>query len=197
MPTSKFDSLRREAQLSRVAFVRDIKSEVTALENNRVMVLTRLLDEWHDISCVLVVDESLHITDVAARMDRMPHDMCAEAEVAYDNLVGLYIFQRGIIKEIRERVERTEGCTHITEVVEASLRALFAGLYKVRSKADLSNVLDKEDRRQLNILRPVLADTCRSFRKADADQDRVFLALEKIRNAGYDPETLDPHRSSM
>ncbi len=191
-----FEEIRQLGQYQRVNFVRDIKSEITALEDGRIVVVSRLLDEHHDISAALLLDNSLVITECAARMERMPHSMCVETVEEYENVKGIYVFQRGVIREIRSRIERTTGCTHITEILEASLRALFAGMYNIRKKDDLVKVLSKEEKRQLNILRPVLVDTCRSFRKSDQDMEVVGQALQKIKDAGYDPAKLDPHRGS-
>lgn len=190
-----FDELRSLVRHRRVGFVRDLKSEVTALDDGSILVLTRLLDEHHDIATIMLVNNELCITEFAAHMERMPYPVCRETEAAYDKLKGLYVFKRGVTKDIRAAVERTCGCTHITELVEAGLRALFAGLYNVRRQGDLSKVINREESRQLNILRPVLGDTCRSFRRQDADDAVVQVALDKIRQAGYDTERLDPHRS--
>lgn len=189
-----FDYLKNLGRHTRVAFVRDIKSEVSALDDGRILVITRLLDEHHDMSVALVVDKDLVIQEIACKMERMPYPVCPEAERAYDGIKGLMVFQRGIIREIRSRVERTEGCTHFTELIEASLRALFAGLYSIRGEKRLADILSYEERRQINLRRPVLADTCRSFRKRDADEVKFDVALDKIRAAGMDPQLLDPHR---
>lgn len=195
--STRFDELRALAAHKRVGFQRDIFSEITDLGDESIMVYTRLLDEYHDLSTVMVVGGDLIISDFEVRMDRMPYELCPESFSAYQSLVGLYVFQRGVLREMKSRVERTAGCTHITELLEASLRALFAGLYNVRREVDLSKILTKDELRQLNILRPVLADTCRSFRKSDANEEMVFVALEKIKAAGHDPQKLDPHRSSV
>ena len=192
----RFAELKERARFVRSNFVRDIKSEVIALNDGEILVITRLLDEHHDMSVALLVDENLTIQDFGVRMERIPYPVCFDAEEAYSGLKGLFVFQRGIIKEIRARVERTAGCTHVSELIEASLRALFAGLYSVRRKVDLSEFLEREELRQLNIGRPFLVDTCRAFRKSDRDKGLVVVALKKIRGAGYDPETLDPMRSS-
>lgn len=190
-----YEQLRELARHRRVSFVRDLKSEVTALDDGGILVVTRLLDEHHDIATIMLINSELCIAEFAAHMERMPYPVCRETERAYDKLKGLYIFKRGITKEIRSAVDRTEGCTHVTELIEASLRALFAGLYNVRRQGDLGKVISREESRQLNILRPVLGDTCRSFRRADADERIVHIALDKIRAAGFDTDKLDPHRS--
>lgn len=177
---------------ARSNFVREIKSEVIALDNDEVLVVTRLLDEHHDISLSLLVAAGLIIAEIGARMDRIPYPVCAQTMAAYQSLRGLFVFQRGIIREIRGRVERTAGCTHSTELVEASLRALFAGMYSVRRKVDLSKIIGLEELRQMNIQRPFLVDTCRAFRQADLSQEILAEADIKIRAAGYDPVRLDP-----
>lgn len=195
-PSRSFGELRELARHRRVSFVRDIHSEVTALADGRVLVVTRLLDEYHDMSTAMLVDAGMTILDFGAVMERMPYPVCPEAERAYDGIIGLSVFQRGILRAIRERVERTSGCTHLTELIEASIRALFAGLYNIRREHDLHQFLDMEEIRQLNLTRPVLGDTCRSFRRADQDDARIDVALDKLRRAGLDPEELDPHRST-
>lgn len=190
-----FEELRSRVRHQRVGFVRDLKSEVTALDDGGILVMTRLLDEHHDIATIMLINSELCIEEFAAHMERMPYPVCRETEGAYEKLKGIYVFKRGVTKDIRAAVERTSGCTHITELIEAGLRALFAGLYNVRRQGDLSKVINREESRQLNILRPVLGDTCRSFRRQDADATIVHVALSKIREAGFDTEKLDPHRS--
>lgn len=195
-PSRSFGELRELARHRRVSFVRDVHSEVTALADGRVLVVTRLLDEYHDMSTAMLVDQGMTILDFGAVMERMPYPVCPEAERAYDGIIGLSVFQRGILRAIRERVERTSGCTHLTELIEASIRALFAGLYNIRREHDLHQFLDIEEIRQLNLTRPVLGDTCRAFRRADQDEAMLDVALDKLRRAGLDPDELDPHRSS-
>lgn len=192
----RYEKLKAQARFVRSNFVRDIKSEVIALNDGEILVLTRLLDEHHDMTVAMLIDENLTIQDFGVRMERIPYPVCFDAEEAYEELKGLFVFQRGIIKEIRKRVDRTAGCTHISELIEASLRALFAGLYSVRRKVDLSKILSREEFRQLNIGRPFLVDTCRAFRKIDEEQEQILIAADKIRAAGYDPDTLDPMRST-
>lgn len=186
-PRRSFAELRALARHRNVDFVRDIHSEVTALPDDEVLVVTRLVDEYHDMSVALLLDRDLVIRDFGAEMARIPYPVCAEAGRAYDGIIGLYIFQRGILREIRQRVERTAGCTHYTELLEASIRALFAGLYNIRDGLDVGEHLDLEERRQLNILRPMLGDTCRSFRRSDTDRERVDVALERLEKLGVEP----------
>lgn len=195
MQLHPFDELKARARHTRHNFVRDIRSEVTSLDNNQILIVTRLLDEYHDLSVAMVLDAELCIAEIACKAERMPYPTCEESEGAYDSLIGLNVYQRGILREIRSRVEREAGCTHFTELIEASLRALFAGLYNVRRSVDIENLITIEQRRQLNIRRPMLAGTCRSFRKSDRNDGEFEVAIERIREAGYDPAELDPHGS--
>ncbi len=189
-----FDILKARSRHQRVKFIRDIKSEVARLDNDEIMVITRLLDEHHDMSVVMLVGADLVIHDIACKMERMPYPVCPETESAYEGIKGLMIFQRGIIREIRARVKRTAGCTHFTELIEASLRALFAGLYSVKRDEELAAVITNEQKRQMNLRRPVLTDSCRSFRGADRNDDIYDVAVDKIRELGRDPEKMDPLR---
>lgn len=181
-----FAELRSLVRHRSVDFVRDIHSEVTGLPDDEVLVVTRLVDEYHDMSVAMLLDRDLVIRDFGTEMERIPYPVCAEAGRAYDDIIGLFIFQRDILREIRSRVERTAGCTHFTELIEASIRAVFAGLYNIRKGLDIGKHLGLEERRQFNILHPMLGDTCRSFRRSDGDRAVVDVAFERLDKLGVE-----------
>ncbi len=113
----------------------------------------------HRMRLRLTIDESFAILDAHAVSERVPYgDECKGATEAYRGLVGLNLFH-GFAAALRERVGRTAGCTHLTELARfmpsAAVQAV-AG-EKLRRR-EMFQTGDGESRR------PFTLDGCRAWR---------------------------------
>jgi len=175
-----FESLRALSRHQRQSFGRALSCEVYKTDAG-IVAITRMHDDFHDMELALLVDAgTLTILAARARMERIPFSTCFEAVPALTALEGLAIFQRGVLKEMHRRIPRELGCTHLGEMFESTLRALFAHVAS-DSRVQLRDHLDLEERRQVNIANPALRGTCRTFRAVDEDPRVLEQAEAKIR----------------
>lgn len=159
-----------------------------------ILCLTRMHDDVHDLALALLVDaQTLALKNIGARMDRIPFGTCPQALISLQRAVGVELFQKGIMKILRARIGRIEGCTHIFEMLEASLRGLFVELrVGVLDGEKVDVLLSQEERRQLGIVNPVLSDSCLSFRSSDRNDSVIVSIKSKLRR----PVTTPPGESS-
>ncbi len=72
----------------------------------------------HEISLRWTIGADLTIREVAASMDAVPYPpVCPNALPPFQQLVGLTV-GRGFLKEVRARIARSDGCTHLFTVIE-------------------------------------------------------------------------------
>jgi hypothetical protein len=174
-----FEGLRALARHHRQSFGRHISCEVYRTDEG-ILAITRMHDDFHDMELALLVDfEQLTILAAHARMERIPFGTCFEAIPALTSLEGLCIFQPGVLKEARARMPREAGCTHLGEMFESTLRALFAHIAS-HGRVRLRDHLSLEERRQLNIAHKTLRGTCRTFRASDEDPQILEQARERV-----------------
>lgn len=181
-----FKELREAALHHQQAFGRDVNCETYRL-NGKVLAITRMHDDFHDMRLAILVNESFSIEDIAAEMERIPYMSCLDVPPRYEALVGLNIFQKGVLKEARARIARNEGCTHIMEMIESTFRALFVSISSYRGK-ELARKLEREDSRQLGIQNPNLRNTCWSFNDKTENKEALGAALKKLSEAVKEAE---------
>lgn len=175
-----FDRLVEEVRLVPRCFCREIESSVYHSGEDH-LVLTRLNDEFHDMFLAMKIGPDRVIREIEARMDRIPYLTCDGAISQLACLKGVFVFERGILRKIRTMVPRGLGCTHLMELIESSLRALFAVIESEMHRDERNGAgLTKEEARNLNLLEPVLADTCLSFNTRTADPAVLESARQKL-----------------
>ncbi len=94
------------------ARITDTKTSTINLSEKTVPAGTPIHDMW----LRFVVDEELTVHDVMAVTDASPFPLCAEAASALTSLKGLRIGP-GWSRAVRERLGRSENCTHLAELV--------------------------------------------------------------------------------
>lgn len=104
----------------------------------------------HEMSVRLTMDLDMLIHGVEAVSDHTPFSICGEAAAAMNRLVGLRI-RPGWLRQVRERVGASAGCTHLIEM----LRPLATAAYQTMHQA-------LEDRANQNPRRgkPGIIDSC-------------------------------------
>ena len=81
----------------------------------------------HEMWLRLVVDQDRRIVDVEAAMDHTPFPRCLDVNAHYKRLIGLHV-GAGLNKQVFERVGGTQGCTHVTGMIQIMATTLFQAL---------------------------------------------------------------------
>lgn len=107
----------------------------------------------HDMWVRLVLDEELTVQDAVASTDAAPFPVCREAVVSLARLKGLRI-GAGWSRAVKERLGRSQGCTHLTELLVPLATTAFQTLSPVRhSRPDQLDATG----------RPVKIDSCYAY----------------------------------
>jgi hypothetical protein len=180
-----YEAIKNLAKHHKQVFGRIVKCEMYKLEGERILALTRMHDDYHDMNLAILLDGSYRIEKIAGKMDRIPYPCCEEKPLAMlSELVGIAVLERGGVRKVKERIPRNAGCSHVYEMIESTFRAIFAGSYSIVDR-NWNGVLslDLEEHRQLGVRSPILADTCHAFNRASADEGILRGALRKVEEA--------------
>ncbi len=122
----------------------------------------------HDMTIRLTIDESATIVAVESVMDVPAHETCMGALPNYKALEGLRIGP-GWVREAQKRVQRTAGCTHMTEMFTEIGTTAMQGLF---GRANRKEQLGESVPRKFS--GRSLVDTCFGWRA-----DGYFVQLHK------------------
>jgi hypothetical protein len=180
-----YEAITALAKHHKQVFGRIVKCEMYMLEDGKMLALSRMHDDFHDMNLAILLDDRYRIEEIGGKMDRIPHPHCEEKPLGMlAALKGIGVLERGGLKKVKERIPRNLGCTHIYEMIESTFRSIFVGSYRIHGrKWDEVLVLDPEENRQLGIHSPVLADTCYAFNLESADAEVLACARKKIEEA--------------
>jgi len=153
---------------AREGFRRDLKCSVYPDEKGAVAV-SRLTDTYHDLTLAMEIDGTdFTISEIGVKMDKVPYPICMETAREIENLKGLPIFHPMVNREVRRRIKRYNGCTHLFELVEFTLQTLFSGGPAAGLNggqvAESDRELPPEEHRLLQASNPRLRNTCRAFK---------------------------------
>ena len=73
-------------------------------------------DPVHHMYVRLTIDNSLTVRDIEVAMPETPYPICSESAANFKSIVGLQIGSSWR-SEINKRVGRTNGCTHVRELL--------------------------------------------------------------------------------
>lgn len=107
----------------------------------------------HDLWLRVVLDDEFTVRDVVASSDSTPFAICPQAGAALKALVGERI-GRGWSRVIREKLERTDNCTHLVELLQPLATVALMGVRGVLPGKGMPSA-DEDPPRQL--------DTCYAF----------------------------------
>ncbi len=188
-----FEELKGLAKHHKQVFGRIVKCEMYKLEEGKILALTQMHDDYHDMNLAVLLDDGYRIEEIAARMDRIPYPCCERGPLErLPSLAGIGVLERGGLKKVKQRIPRNLGCTHVYEMIESTFRAIFVGSYSiVGRKWEGVLDLDMEENRQLGIRSPILSDTCYAFNPASADEDLLQSALRKMEEARRKMEAIE------
>ena len=180
-----YEEIKSLAKHHKQVFGRIVKCEMYKLEGEKILTLTRMHDDYHDMNLALLLDGSYRIEKIAGKMDRIPYPCCEEKPLAMlSELVGIAVLERGGFKKVKERIPREAGCSHVYEMIESTFRAIFVGSYSIVDQ-NWNGVLslNLEEHRQLGVRSPILSGTCYAFHRESADEEILRSALRKVEEA--------------
>ena len=180
-----FEAIKALAKHHKQNFGRIVKCEMYTLEDGRLLTITRLHDDYHDMNLAMVLSDGYRIEEIAGKMDRIPYPCCETRPLEMlSELKGIGVLERGGLKKVKERIPRNMSCTHVYEMLESTFRSIFVGSYSILGqKWDGVLTVDLEERRQLGLQTPVLADTCYTFNLQSADPGVLESAMKKVEEA--------------
>jgi len=112
-------------------------------------------DFIHHIKLCVTVNIAMEIQDVVVEMRDTPFQLCKTISDNMKNLIGLKI-GAGWMKEARERVKRTESCTHVMELLGPISTTAYQTMHFAIEEQAKKNKQRKE---------PAILDQCYSLRK--------------------------------
>ena len=120
----------------------------------------------HDMSLRLTIDETLTVRDAQAVSDAVPYPgQCETIAPAYRQLIGLNLL-RGFRRAVQERLGRTAGCTHMTELATllptAAIQTFAGEVFKSSNSADA-----------VSTTKPFQIDGCHALR-SDGEAVRIY-----------------------
>lgn len=180
-----YDAIKGLAKHHKQVFGRIVKCEMYKLETGKVLALTRMHDDFHDMNLAILLDEAYHIEEIAGKMDRIPYPICEKKPLEMlAALKGVGVMERGGLKKVKERIPRNMGCTHVYEMLESTFRAIFVGSYRITdSKWEGILDLEMDEHRQLGLKSPLLGDSCYAFNSTLVDEETFSRALGKVEEA--------------
>ena len=90
----------------------------------------------HDMWLRVTIDREFIIVDIEAAMPTGAHWSCEPATRPYSALVGLKI-SSGWLAKAKKLIGRSEGCTHITELLQQLGTTAFQGVMGLNLREDL------------------------------------------------------------
>jgi hypothetical protein len=180
-----YEAITALAKHHKQVFDRIVNCEMYKLEEGRMLTLSRMHDDYHDMRLALLLDEKFQIEEIGGKMERIPYPCCEKKPMEMlGSLKGIRVLERGGLKKVKERIPRNLGCTHVYEMIESTFRAIFVGSYSIHGqKWEGVLDLDLEENRQLGLVSPVLVDTCYAFNRESADGKILARARKKVEDA--------------
>ncbi len=188
-----YEAITALAKHHKQVFGRIVKCEMYKIEEGKMLALSRMHDDYHDMNLAILLDGTFRIEEIGGRMERIPYPCCEKKPMEIlGSLKGIGVLERGGLKKVKERIPRNLGCTHVYEMIESTFRAIFVGSYSIHGQK-WEGVLDLEleENRQLGLQSPVLADTCYAFNRESADEKILARARKKVEEARKKMEAIE------
>ncbi|NPV27565.1 MAG: DUF2889 domain-containing protein [Firmicutes bacterium] len=133
---------------------------VTTQQEDQIRIEARLIDQVHEIGVILVVRVSTEeILEAEAIMQRFPWSICPEVVPKMGGLVGLKI-QSGIRQQVKDIIGRSQGCTHLVDLVMEAVQGAFQAIVRVKQQ----HLTFEEQQKQV---KKILKGTCYAFSNLD------------------------------
>ncbi len=151
------------------------------LVDKKVITIAKMHDDYHDMKLATIFKKGTYkIVDIDAQMERTPYPICWNSTEIYKDLIGISAFEKGVLKKIRTIISRRSACTHITEMLEATLRSLFASLESLEG-ALFKKGLTPLEHQQVVMQLPGLKNSCLAFNEENLDEKLLKQGQDKLR----------------
>src|SRR3972149_12054450 len=105
------DAIKERAKPHKQSFGRILKCEMYKLEDGRLLTITRLHDDFHDMNLAILLSDSYRIEEIGGKMDRIPQPCCeTKPPEMLSSLRGSAILKGGGLKKVKERIPRNMNC---------------------------------------------------------------------------------------
>ncbi len=154
-----YEQMATEAAASSKRFDRGFQTRLYTLDEGGWLSMTDLDDDFHSMRVALRIAATGEITQAAGRMLRRPYDTCPRAIESLGAIVGSSMARAGAHRQISERIERTEGCLHLYDMLVVAFRA-----FRISKGHDIDPHYHGEHTRKMMLqMLPNMRDTCVSF----------------------------------
>ncbi len=151
---ARWDELAATVEDTAPYFDRTFRSRIFRFDAEWLS-LTALDDDFHEMRIALRVAHDGTILEAAGRMNRHPYDTCPRAVESLTPLAGLNVYAPR--PPLRERIPRTEGCLHLTDMVAIAFRTFrIAKGHEIPERGEEGRLLFLE-------MLPGVRDTCVSY----------------------------------
>lgn len=116
----------------------------------------------HEMTLTLTLDDDFNIKDIAARTLHAPYHGCPNANPVYKELLGIQI-KPGWMSKARNRMNKMDACTHLTELLQSIGTAAYQTLLPLR-KEDVIKATPKAGDSQPSSP-PALINQCYGYRE--------------------------------
>ncbi|MBI5418513.1 MAG: DUF2889 domain-containing protein [Deltaproteobacteria bacterium] len=180
-----YEAIKGLAKHHKQVFGRIVKCEMYKLEEGKMLAISRMHDDYHDMNLAILLDDKYRIEEIGGKMDRIPYPCCEKKPLEMlGALKGIGVLERGGLKKVKDVIPRNMGCTHVYEMIESTFRAIFVGSYSIYGqKWEGVLALELEENRQLGLQSPVLANTCYAFNLESVDEEVLARARRKVEEA--------------
>ncbi len=148
-------------------YERNINVAVARRNEHEIVTKATMLDLNHHIRVELTIDlREETIVDAQAQMTKVPHSICHLTLNNIRKIVGLRI-QRGIQRELADRLGHADGCTHMVDLAMEAVRLsanVMVGLTKVGPEWFDRGALSEQE--MIARIKPFLRNTCLPFKDA-------------------------------
>src|SRR5512138_2349670 len=105
-----YEVIKGLAKHHKQAFGRIVKCEMYKLEEGKLLALTRMHDDYHDMNLAILLDDGYRIEEISGKMDRIPYPCCEKRPLEMlSALKGIAVLERGGLKAVKERIPRSQG----------------------------------------------------------------------------------------
>ncbi len=111
-------------------------------------------EPMHEMLLRVTLDMDLVIHDIDAASEHHPYRACSGAPAAMQRLIGLQI-GAGFLRQVRERVGVTRGCTHLIEMMS---------IIATTSYQTMNAFMEEKARAENNRDKPHYLDSCIAMR---------------------------------
>ena len=101
-----YDAIKNLAKHHKQAFGRIVKCEMYKLDGGKMLAISRMHDDFHDMNLAILLDDAYRIEEIGGKMDRIPYPVCEKKPLEMlAALKGVGGMERGGLKKIKERLE--------------------------------------------------------------------------------------------